>query len=139
MRKVFETPLNDLHLDSRTWLNIHIYTFPRDQKAISVKNLLKDSIKLLRSPFPVMLQTFFTGRAFKEHFGTQGALKKAPHGHSNGTPRAPGDSRHAETWIFTGQFDTWVLETLGDSNNTWVITHSGTLTLRYSKSTQALG
>ena len=37
-------------------------------------NLFKKSIKLLTSPFPITLQTFFTRRALKRTFGTQRAL-----------------------------------------------------------------
>ena len=39
------------------------------------EKVLKNCIKLLKSPFQVMLQTFFTSRALKGHLGTQRALE----------------------------------------------------------------
>ena len=45
------------------------------------EKFLKISIKLLRSPFSVMLKTCFTRRALKGHWDTQGTLRR----HSKGT------------------------------------------------------
>ena len=62
------------------------------------KKFLKGSIKLLSSPFPVMLQNFFTRRALKGHF--------------KGIRRALGHSKH---------LGTPTLEALGHSKDTWVL------------------
>ena len=75
---------------------------------------LKNSIKLLRSPFPVTLLTFL----LEEHSKGTWTLK-----HSNGTQRAL--ERHSK--------GTWALKTLGH------IVHLGTRALEGHLGTQALG
>ena len=77
-----------------------------------LKNFTKNSTKLLRSPCPIMLQKFITKGALKGHLGTQRALKEqtkstsALGGHSKGTPRALGHSRHSSTGTLKGHLDT---------------------------------
>ena len=79
-------------------------------------------IKLLRSPFPVILHIFFTKRAIKGHLDIQSALQ----GHSKGTARALqrylgtqdirrafGHSRHLDTWALSHLKGTWPLRHLG--------------------------
>ena len=41
------------------------------------EEILRNSIKLLRSSFPVMLLTSFTGRALKYHSSTQRTLEQS--------------------------------------------------------------
>ena len=43
------------------------------------ERFLKDSVKPLRSPFSVILQTFFTQKGFKGHLFTQRVLKALKH------------------------------------------------------------
>ena len=145
LTKVFESSFKDLYLASRTWQNLHIL-FPRKQKTITImqnmysERFLKDSIKLLWSPFPVMLQTFFTRRALKGHsWVTQRALN-----HSIGTLRAfqahldtQGD-RDSSTWGIwalkgylssralnaLGHLGTRALEAVRHLKFTWMLRHS---------------
>ena len=52
------------------------------------EKFLKISIKLLRSPFSVKLQTCFTRRALRGHWDTQRTLRR----HSKGTETLEGHS-----------------------------------------------
>ena len=125
-----------------------------NQKAISVKKFLKNSMKLLRSPFPVMLLTLFSRRAFTGHLGTQKALEHskgtlgALHGHCrrtwgikalrhSGTGKAlghldPRALRHSDTR--KGNWVLWHLRHLG----TYVVKHLSTQALEGHLSTQTL-
>ena len=97
------------------------------------KKFSKISTKLLRSSFPVMLQTFLTRRALKRNLSTQRntwrALKRhlstrrSLKGHTKGTPKVLAHSRHSGTRAF---------EAFRHSKGTWAlkaVEHLGTQTL----------
>ena len=74
------------------------------------EKFLKNSIKLLKSPFPVMLQSFFYSKspqkALRHSKVTRGELQR----HSKSTTRALGHSRHSDTRRalgHSGTQDTW--------------------------------
>ena len=89
-RKVFETPVNG-------WQNMveftHLISKEGDNNKCYVKfvfwKVFKNSMKLLASPFFVILQTFSTQRALKRH-------SKGPG--NSGNRRTLGQSRHLSTW-----------------------------------------
>ena len=72
------------------------------------EKVLKNSIKLLRSPFPVMLLTFFTPRALQGQLDAQMSLKM----HLN-TRRTLG--------VYLGTQGNWVVEHLRYSEDTWTL------------------
>ena len=97
------------------------------------EKFLKNSRKLLRSPFPVNVAVLFTWRALKAYLrvsqrilqhskGTRRALQE----HTKGIPRALGHWRHSR------HLDHWALEALGHMG-TWLVEH-----LRYSETQRAL-
>ena len=105
------------------------------------EKVLKNCIKLLKSPFQVMLQTFL----LEEH--SKGTW--APKGHSrvtqraleywNGTPRAlQGHSRHSGTQVLEAFRHSKVLWHLG-SQSTWALRHLSTQALEGYLGTQAIG
>ena len=75
----------------------------------------KSSIKLLRNPFPVVFQTFFTQRALKGHLSTQ----KAVQGHlGSQDTQALKHLKHlgtlaVEYWRHSGTQDNWELRHWG--------------------------
>ena len=90
-RKAFESPLIDyIWLAERS--KIYTFDFQGSRKQVLCKTrfekFLKNSIKLLNSPFTVMLQTAFTERAIKEHMDMKRTLERqsevtwTPEGHS---------------------------------------------------------
>ena len=86
--------------------------------------------KLLRSPFPVMLQTFVLDEHSKSTWGTWGALE----GHSKVTWALEGHSQERSK-------DTWALEAFGNSKDNWTLghlRHLSTWALTYSNSTWGL-
>ena len=132
LRNVFETFLNDYFWLAEPdkiytsyfqgWKNNRCYV-----KYVFWKNF-KNSIKLLKSPFIVMLQTFF-------YLSSQWEI-----GHSHWTPRAfEGDTLRSlqghskSTWSLGHLMHsgTWALKALGHPG-TWAREHSkGTWTLRH--------
>ena len=99
----------------------------------------KNSIKLLTSPFTVMLQTFFTRRALKGNLGTQMALEGnlATHGtrsieHSKGSWALEGQSSTQGTSAF------WHSSTSGTRRALKRWGFKGTRALSHSKGTWKL-
>ena len=100
------------------------------------EKFLKISIKLLRSPFSVMLKTCFTRRALKGHWDTQGTLRRHSKGlkHSKSTRRAI--HRHSKGTLAIKAIEhssTWGIRT--------ALRHlgiQGTLALEGNLSTRAL-
>ena len=86
------------------------------------EKFLENSIKLLRNPLPVILQTFFpqSQRTLKKDTWTlKGHSSETQRSleHSKGTPKALGRAQ-----------STWVLWHLG-TQSTWAFGHSGTMAL----------
>ena len=100
---------------------------------ICSEKFLKNSVKLLRSPFPVMLLTFFTRRALRGHSDTQrqSLVTQRVLKHSKGTWREL--KRHSkDIWALKGHlgarapkafgnFGTGTLEALGHLKGTWAL------------------
>ena len=118
------------------------------------EKFLKNSVKLLRSPFPVMLLTFFTRRALRGHSDTQrqSLVTQRVLKHSKGTGREL--KRHSkDIWALKGHlgaqapkafgnFCTGTLEALGHLKGTCKLGHSrelGTWPLEGNLGTWALG
>ena len=106
-------------------------------KLCILKSFQKSSTKLLRSSFPVMLQTFFTRRVLKRNLSTQRntwrALKRhlstrrSLQGHTKGTPKVLAHKGHLGTqgsWAL-GHSDTW------HSGTRRALGYSGTQTLEH--------
>ena len=101
------------------------------------EKFLKSSIKLLRSSFPVMLQTFLTRRALKMYLSTQRLLqlhskatRGALQGHSKGTPKTL-QTRSKSTPRALWHLGTWALRhfgtrALGEHLGTQTLKHFGT-------------
>ena len=114
--------------------------FKEAENRCYVKYIVKGfwkTIKLVKSPFPVMLQTFFTWRSFKGHLDTQGALERHSRSTqgaldlSKGTRRAlQGNSRHLGTWKALEHPRHLCSCTLGHSKGTCALSHSGTRVLK---------
>ena len=111
----------------------------KNQKSISVKKFLKNCMKLLRCPFPVMLQKLFTWRAFTGHLGTKKALEHskstlaALHGYCKSTWKIK-VLRHLGTRRALGHLDPRALRHSDTRKGTWVLGHSrhlGTYVVKY--------
>ena len=100
---------------------------------------LKIFIKLLRSPFPAMFQTFLTQRALGDSKNTRGAHKghlstrKILQGLQKCTRRALEGHSKAIPWVLQG-----ALEHLRHSDTQKELGHSGTWPLEWHLETRAL-
>ena len=95
--------------------------------------VFKKSIKLLTSPFHLMLQNLFTRRALKDH--SKGTLRSLQ-GHSKGNWAINAPEGHLDTWAFKalGHSGSQALKELGLSKDTWTLghlRHLNTLALRH--------
>ena len=114
------------------------------------EKFLKISIKLLRSPFSVMLQTCFTRRALRGHWDTQRTLRRHSkgtetlEGHSEGNPQAlQGHSGNQRNRTLEHLRHSNGTQTLGDSRHLStralkILRHLATLALGHLKGTWAL-
>ena len=84
--------------------------------------VFKKSIKLLTSPFLLMLQNLFTRRALKDH--SKGTLRSLQ-GHSKGNWAINAPEGHLDTWAFKalGHSGSQALKELGLSKDTWTLGH----------------